>query len=73
MNEVHNRDYLHERTLRSKSADNWELYKAREAERDFVEEATDQCTNRHFLPSKPNSSSCSQLQTESGTITSWNL
>lgn len=55
MNKIHNREYLHERTLRSKSTDNWELYKAsknrvtlkiRESKRDFVEEAIEQCTNR---------------------------
>lgn len=89
LNEIHNREYLHERALRSKLADDWKLYKAsrnrvtlkiREAKRDFVEGAIDQCNNRpkdmwsrikQFLPSKRNSTLCSQLQTESGTITSF--
>lgn len=50
-----NREYLHKRALRFKSADHRELYKAsknlvtlkiREEKGDFVEEAIDQCTNR---------------------------
>lgn len=50
LKEIHNREYLNERALRSKSADDWKLYKAsrsrvtlkiREAKWDFVEEAID--------------------------------
>jgi hypothetical protein len=89
LNEMHNGDYLHERALRSKLETDWDLYKAsrnrvtfkiREAKRNFVEEAIDQCTTRpkdmwsrlkQFLPSKQSSTMCTHLQTDNGNITSF--
>lgn len=80
---LRNREYLHERALRSKSFKakrNCVILKIREAKRALVEEAIDQRINplkdmlsriKQFLTSKRISSSCSQLQTESGTTTSF--
>lgn len=61
-----------------KASRNRVTLKVRKAKREFVKEAIDQRTNcpkdmwsriKKFLSSKRNSSSCLQLQTESGTIT----